>query len=221
EFVNICKQGYQELIYVSICGKGSSTHNNAVIAKNEFYEKYPQYSDFKIHIIDSKTYCLAYGYPVMEAAKKAKRNATSDEIIAYLNDWFDSVLVFLAPYTLEFAKKSGRIGCAAAFMGELIGLRPIILMVDGTTKTIAKVRGDKNVVPELVKLAKEHAVPETPYVVIETMLKEESKDLQASMKKAFGYDCVGVYQAGAAISINAGPKIVAVVVKGQNRKSNQ
>lgn len=213
-------EGYDDIIYVSINGKGSNTYNSAMIAKEQYAAKNPQ-SNLKIHLIDSKTYCIAYGYPIIEAAKKLKRGSTSAEVVAYLEDWFDSVMIFFAPYTLEFVKKSGRVSCAAAFAGELIGLRPIISFIDGDTKIETKVRGDKSIIPSLLSYAKENAVPETPYLIISGMLKEGPQELFDQAKKQFGYDGVGIFNAGAAIAINAGPKIVGIVVKGKNRRKGR
>lgn len=219
EFSAIQKKGYDEVIYISICGVGSNTYNSAVMAREQLYAAHPEWKEtFRIHLVDSGSYSLGYGYPVMEAARKAQRGASSEEILAYLEDWFDSVEIYLAPYTLEFAKKSGRIPCAAAFVGELMGLKPIISMIDGKTTILEKVRGEKAVIPALLRHAQATATPHTPYCVVGAALPEETGKLAAQMEKTMGWAPAGVYQAGAAIVINAGPKMVALVVKGKNRK---
>ena len=46
----------------------------------------------------------------------------------------DKMEVVLGPYSLKQMKKSGRISAAAAVMGELMGIRPIITLIDGKTK---------------------------------------------------------------------------------------
>lgn len=220
EYSNILAEGYTELIYVPINGTGSNTMNSAIMARTEFYETHGE-DALKIHIVNSKTYTIAYGYPVMEAAKKVSKGASSAEIVAYLEDWFDSVEIYFAPYTLEFVKKSGRVSCAAAFAGELIGLRPIISIIDGKTKIEEKVRGDKSIIPALLKYAKAKAVPQTPYITLSSMLVDEANSLAEQAKKMFGYETVGTFPAGAAITINAGPKVIAIIVKGKNRKNNK
>ncbi|MFZ2537358.1 MAG: DegV family protein, partial [Oscillospiraceae bacterium] len=137
EFKTIQKEGYREVIYTSINAKGSSTYNNALMAKEQLFKKHPELiSEFKIHVVNSAAYTIAYGYPVIEAAKKAQKGASSKEIVGYLEDWFDSVEIYFAPYTLEFVRKSGRVPVAAAFVGELIGLRPIISIINGETKIV-------------------------------------------------------------------------------------
>ena len=84
---------------------------------------------------------------------------------------------------------------------------------------IEKVRGDKAILPALLKRAKERVVPQTPYMLVRSTKNEECADLAAQLKKQFGYEAVGQFDIGAAISINAGPKVVGVIVKGQNRRT--
>lgn len=219
EFKQTAADGYTEIIYVSINGGGSSTYASACMAREELYEKHPELRDkLKIHLVDSHTYCAAYGYAVVEAAKKIERGASSAEIVAYLEDWFASVEIYVAPFTLEFVKKSGRVPCAAAFVGELMGLRPIISIIDGETKVIEKVRGDKAVIPALLKHASAARIPHTPYLVVGGVLPEPIAEMEEKAKKQFGSPCAGSYHAGAAITINIGPKMVAVIVKGKNRR---
>lgn len=218
EFVKVQKEGYSELIYVSINSLGSNTYNSAVMAREEFFEKNKGLVDeFKIHIIDSKTYTIAYGYPVIQAAKKAKRGACSSEIIAYLYDWFSSVEIYFAPYNLDFVKKSGRVSCAAAFVGELMGLRPIISIIDGETMVIEKVRGDKSIIPALVKHAVKSRTPQTAYLIVKGTLEQEALDLAEKAKKQLSNEVEGIYYVGASISINAGPKVIGIIVKGSKR----
>lgn len=220
KYEEICKQGYSDLIYVSINRLGSSTHDNAVMAKTQFYEEHPELKEtFHIHVIDSKTYTIAYGYAVMEASKKARKGISAKEIVAYLEDWFDSVEIYFAPYTLEFVKKSGRVSCAAAFMGELLGLKPIITFVDGQVSIIEKVRGEKAIIPALLKHAKKNMTPRTPFLIVKGMLEDEAEKFKKEAEKMFGYKSEGMYEAGAAIAINAGPKLVAIAVKGKRKHS--
>lgn len=218
KYEEIYNQGFEDLIYISINRLGSSTHDNAIMASKNFFDKHPDRVDkFKIHVIDSKIYAIAYGYAIIEAAKKQQKGATSKELISYLKDWFDSVEIYFAPYSLEFVKKSGRVSCAAAFVGELLGLKPIISFVDGKVNIVEKVRGEKAIIPTLIKHAKKNMVPKTPFLVISGQDVDEAKKLEREAEKTFGYKSEGIYEAGAVIAINAGPKIVGIVIKGNKK----
>ena len=125
-------EGYTDIITVSLNGLGSVTYNNAILAKDELFDNNPELKDkIRIFNLDSKCYTVFYGYPIMEAVKKINKGATAEDIVAYLQDWFDVCAVYAVPYNLKFAKKSGRISAAAAFAGELLGLKPIIEFADG------------------------------------------------------------------------------------------
>lgn len=219
KFREYYQEGYTDLIFVSINSKGSEMFNAATLGREMLYDECPQAKEnCRIHIVDSKTYTIAYGNAVVRSAQMADRGATAENILEYLDDYFGSVEIYFSVYSLDFAKKSGRISVAAAFMGEMLGLRPIMSIVDGDIKIIEKVRGDKNVVPALVRYAKEKAVPDSPYCVVQGVMKEEGAALEKSLKKAFGFAPYGRYQAGAAITINSGPKVVAVCVTGKDRR---
>jgi len=210
------REGYTDLIYVSINGGGSGTFNNSVMARSEFYEDPTAEKDLKIHLIDSRTYTIAYGYPVIQAAKKAAKGASAEEIVSYLRDWLQNARIYFAPYTLEYCKKSGRVSCAAAFVGELMGLKPLITFEDGASQTIGKVRGDKAVAPALVKLAKEHIVPYTEYIIIGGSDQTHTDALKAEAEKVLGYPPVMTVNLGAAIAVNSGPDSVGIVIRDKN-----
>ena len=213
-YEEIWREGYTDVIYVSINSKGSATYGNSLMAREEFFETHPEAREhFSIYAVDSRNYTIAYGYPVVEAAKKAEKGASPEEIVAYLEDWFSCCRIYFAPYSLEFVKKSGRVSCAAAFVGELMGLKPIISFVDGESKTVAKVRGDKAVIPAILKLAKERMIPHTPYCIIGGSVQEYIDTMDAESRKLFGYGSSMTTTAGAAISINAGHKIIGIIIK--------
>ena len=211
-------QGYTDIISVSINSQGSGTYNNSIIGKNDFFENNPD-AQGKLNIfnIDSKCYTLYYGYPVMEAAKKIHRGAEVEEIIAYLEDWFNVSGVYAVPYTLKYAKKSGRISAAKAFAGELLGLKPVILFADGTTTTVDKIRGEKNIVPKLAEIIEKNMTPQTPYIMVHGKDDTLAKEVEKEIAKKTGKKAEMFGNIGAVVSANIGPELVAVVVRRKNK----
>jgi len=70
--------GYTDLILVSVNGKGSSTYQNTVMMREQFYEDHPEAEGkFNIHLIDSTTYSMAYGWAVVEAARKIQAGGSA------------------------------------------------------------------------------------------------------------------------------------------------
>ncbi|MFZ2539115.1 MAG: DegV family protein, partial [Oscillospiraceae bacterium] len=81
-------------------------------------------------------------------------------------------------------------------------------------------RGDKAIIPALLKYAQNSIVPKTPYLLVKGLMENEAVELFEKSNKQFGYPAEGNYYVGASISINAGPKVVGIIVKGRNRNHN-
>lgn len=207
-------EGYTDLIHTSINSKGSATYQNAIQAREEFYEDHPEArGQFSIHIIDSRNYTMSYGWAVVEGAKMAAAGATAQEITAYIQDWVDHVRVIFAPLDLRFAKKSGRVSAAAAFVGEALGLKPIMTFENGDSKILSKVRGEKNVLNSLVDLCKKERVPGSPYLLIRAGNAEQADKLKEACCQAVGEEPAAEIYIGGVIAINAGPNLVGLIYR--------
>lgn len=212
-------EGYSEIIYVSISSTGSSTYNNSLTARDEFFANHPEANEkFKIHIIDSLNYTAAYGYPVIEAAKKAGRGISSEDIISFINEWLSCTELHFVSYTLEYVRRSGRLSAGAAFMGELLGLKPVITVTDGESHVTEKVRGEKAIIPKMTELAKKNMIPQTPYILLEGSLPNEFAAFKREITKAIGYPPERTVKIGSTIASHAGHKVIGMVIKGQRRR---
>lgn len=212
------KDGCTDLIYVAINAKGSTTCTNAQIAVENFYESHPEAKDaIRFHIINSGCYTMGYGMAVIEAAKKIRRGLTAREIVGSIKDWVEHVRILFVPLTLEFAKKSGRISAAAGFVGELLGLKPIITFQDGDSVILEKVRGEKAVIPRLLEMMAADKIPGTPYSVVYGMQPQLRAELIEECEKKFG-KAEYTYPLGPVVAINAGPNVVGVIYKAHNVK---
>lgn len=207
--------GFDALIYTCINFKGSNTGNNALQAREAFYQNHPEAEGkFDIFVIDSKSYTYCYGYAIVEAAKKARSGElTGAQAAAEIQDWLDHAKILFAPYDLKFARKSGRVSAAAAIMGSAMGIRPIMSFPNGNSKVLAKPRGDKNVVPNIVRMMTAEMEPGSPYLVIHAALEDRNQEITKACTEAVGYPPAEEFLIGGVISINAGPNLVGVVYR--------
>ncbi|MBR6873979.1 MAG: DegV family protein [Ruminococcus sp.] len=209
-------KGYTDIINVTINREGSATYNNACMAAESFFENNPEAKGkFEIYNIDSEGYTGAYGWPVIQAAGKIKKGCSAKEIAAYIQDWVSNCVIYFAMYTLKYARKSGRIPSAAAFVGEVMGLRPVMRIHDHEIKTFTKVRGDKAVIPKILDLTADEIIPQTPYCVVYGRDEAVRDELAKALTKKLGYPPADFFQIGAAIAINAGPNVVGAIFKSQ------
>ena len=151
-----------------------------------------------------------------DSRKSVKRQW--NQPLSEFEDKMNRMEVILGPYSLKQMKKSGRISAAAAVMGELMGIRPIITLIDGKTKVEGKVRGDDKVVPAMVELCKKRAgdVEDFDYMIGHTNIPQAA-ELEKACKKAFGKDPLTTFTLGGVVSANTGPDTLALVYVGHAR----
>lgn len=216
-FEKYADEGYEDIFYISINAHGSATYQNACSARDNYFSEHPDMADkLRIRVLDSTSYSGTYGYPVIEAAKMAEAGKSADEIEKYLADWFQVCEVYLAAYTLRYVKKSGRISAAAAFAGELLGLKPVILLKGEGTKVVAKPRGEQNVIPKLADVTCERIEKGSPYIIIGGRDLARAEELAKVLTKRLGYPPVDIrFRVGGAIAANSGPDIVAAAFKAK------
>lgn len=208
------EEGCTDLIHVTIGSGGSGTYANAVMAYEQFKEAHPD-SVMKIHLVDGRNYTATYGYAVVEAAKKLARGAGVPEILDYLEDWVRHAGLYFVPMTLKYVKRSGRVSAAAAFAGELLGLKPFCRICNCQSSVIQKIRGEQNIIPKMIEVIKADIQPHTPYIIMQGSNPKIAQEFGAALTKALGYPPESYWYIGAAICCNAGANVVGFVIKRQ------
>lgn len=219
-FFDAWKEGYTHVIYVAINSLGSGTYQNAMQQANSFFFENPAAKgQIQLEIIDSKSYTASYGYPVVQGAKMAQEGVEPEEIICFIRDWVRFSKILFVPFSLKYAKKSGRVSASTAFMGETLGLRPVMTFKLGKSKILAKVRGEKNVVSALVDLAEEDFQTGAPYCVLISGEKTYQDAMVEACTEAFGQAPEMIVQVGGVISINAGTSVLGISYRKQDKEN--
>jgi len=207
-------EGVRTIIVDVINAAGSQTCSNARLAKQNVAEELP---DLKIAVIDSQNYTLSYGYAVVEACRKLEEGQSADSVISYLEDWSRHSEAYIIGFELRHMKKSGRITAAASFLGELMGLKPLIRLAAEKTEVLRKARGEKAVIDAAVETISQRMIPETPWCVVTTTRPDCEKEFIDKMTKKLGYGPAMVEKCGVVVSCNAGPEFIGVLTRGQER----
>ena len=210
-------EGYTDVIHIPINRSGSSTYDNAVMAQDLLREERPEHP-LNIHLLDPHTYSMVFGWYICEMARKLRNGAEIRHVINEFNTQMNKMEIVLGPYSLKQMKKSGRISAAAAFAGELLGLRPIISLIDGKTVVEAKVRGDDKVIPNMIQLCQKRSagVEDFDYMIGHTSIPQ-AQELARACRKAFGKPPLLTFELGGVVSANTGPDTLALVYVGHQR----
>lgn len=208
------QKGYTHAVVVTIYSGASAMYNSALMAREAFLEEHPD--AMEIEVIDSNCYTVGYGYPLVQACRQAQQGADFEQVLAYLRDYLERIRIYFSPFTLKYVKKSGRVSCTAAFVGELIGLRPVISAV-GTTNIVEKVRGNAAILSTMVRFFTEQrskTQEHTPYLILVARDTDASAVLAKMCEEVAGYPPEGIFKIGAAITINTGPEIIGLTFLG-------
>jgi DegV family protein with EDD domain len=145
-FENIVKNG-DSIIGIFLSSSMSGTFSSANLIKNMILENYPQAD---ITIIDSKTNCMQMGFAVIEAAVASIEGNSKDDIVNVINNVLNNSRFLFSPDTLDYLKKGGRIGSASALLGNILQIKPILTVNDGTTSIFTKVRTRKKAIDTII-----------------------------------------------------------------------
>lgn len=213
-FEETWKAGYTDLIQVTINSKGSGTYQAAVLSRDLFYEEHPEAKEqLSIHLIDSRTYSMAYGIGVIEGAQMVRQGASVAEVIAHIEEWLAHTRPLFVPLNLRCVKKSGRISPAAAFAGDAIGLKPLITFEEGEAKIIGKVRGERKAIAALVEQCQKERRPGTNYALVYGSNQEAFGALKEACAQIMDQPPIAEYPVGCVIAINTGPDMIGILYR--------
>lgn len=213
-FEETWKAGYTDLIHVTLNSKGSGTYQTAVLSRSLFYDTHPEAKEqLAIHIIDSKTYSMGYGIPVIEGVQLARDGASVQDVIEHIEEWLAHSRPVFITLDLRCVKKSGRISPAAAFVGDAVGLKPIITFEDGDAKIIGKARGERKAISALLERCKTERRPDTNYAIVYGYNTEALNLVREACAQMMDRPPIAEYQVGCVISINTGPNMVGILYR--------
>ena len=106
---------------------------------------------FRCVLIDSTSCGYDEAWPVFDAADARDEGGDLAACAAAVHRGIESTRFLFTPESLTFLKAGGRIGGAAALLGNLIQLVPVLTVTDGKTTTLAKVRTRKKALERIVE----------------------------------------------------------------------
>lgn len=139
--------GY-DIIHIAFSSGLSSSCQNATIAATELMEQYP---DCRITVIDSLAASMGEGLLVYHVVEYMKAGHSYDEVVAYTEDIKNHISHQFTVDDLFHLLRGGRVSRAAAILGTLISIKPLLHVDDaGHLVPVSKIRGRKKSLMALV-----------------------------------------------------------------------
>jgi DegV family protein with EDD domain len=144
---------YERIYSLHISAKLSGTVESARTAAAELGDT--------VRVIDTETASAAITMLGLAMQRRLERGTTDEEIDELIERFKRDAGLLFTVDTLEFLRKGGRIGKAAAFAGNLLHIKPILAIEDGEVVPIKRVRGNQKAVLEFKRIFEE-ATTDTP-----------------------------------------------------------
>jgi DegV family protein with EDD domain len=160
--------GRNDVVSIHISEKMSKTVVHARAAANEGGEDFRRLRGDGVpalEVVDSFQVSTGLALLAIFAARLARRRFEASDIRARVEAMRSRIHMLFVVDTLEYLARGGRIGQAQAWFGGLLGIKPILGVVNGEVAPIDRVRGGANAHPRLVALLKERVDADRPVIV--------------------------------------------------------
>ena len=205
QFEDVFRQYAQEgtaVLYVAFASALSGTYQSAVMAREMVLEDYPEAI---ITILDTKAASMGEGLLVMKAVEARAAGQSLEQTEDLLQSLVPRVKTYFLVDDLNHLMRGGRISKAAALMGSLVNIKPIIAVTaDGSLDSVAKVRGKKKAQAEVVGMTLE-TISEPLVVIAYAGDKEVSENVKEQLLASGEVTEVLILPLGPVISTHTGP----------------
>ncbi|HSA52275.1 MAG TPA: DegV family protein [Yinghuangia sp.] len=202
----LAESGAREIVSVHLSAELSGTYDAALLAAREV--------PVPVRVVDSRTVAMAMGFPVLAAAEAIADGASAEDAAAAAEKRAGATFGFFYVDTLEYLRRGGRIGAAAALMGAALAVKPLLHVSDGRIAPLEKVRTAAKAISRLEEIALESAGEAQVDVAVHHLASPERADALAGRLRERLPQVGELYvsEVGAVIGAHVGPGLLAVVV---------
>ena len=194
------------IVSVHISEKLSGTMNSARLASQQAN------ADCPIEVVDTFQVSMGVGICAMEAAEVANSGGNMNQVILAARNAVTRSQCFFMLETLEFLQKGGRIGKAQALIGNLLKIRPMLMLQEGEVHPLGRERTRRKGISKLVDTVEELA-PISGLAVMYSTGPDEAQTLAQNVSKFMieGREPM-MLQIGPVIGTYAGPDTLGIAL---------
>lgn len=213
-FAGIVAEGH-ELIAIFLSSEMSGTYQSALSARERVLQEYPE---ARMEIIDSRTNCMAMGAMAVTAARAVQEGKSMSEAVEAVRKVMKRIKFYFVPAGLEYLKKGGRIGGAAALLGSILKINPILYVLDGKTDLWGRARGNRAAIEQMLTLLEnDYRSCGLKYVLVHHIsCPEKAGELAQLIRTRYNLD-VEMVSIGPVIGLHVGPGTLGIVYITENQ----
>jgi DegV family protein with EDD domain len=162
----------------------------------------------RVQVLDSWSLNGGLWLVLEEARRLLKEGVAWEALEEAVAPYRKRVLGYVLPKTLTYLHRSGRIGEIARFVGGLLRILPVLLVREGQVEAGPRVRGFMEGMHKMAELFRKD-FPEGALVHLAHAGNPEGARALGELLRAEGVEILSVLNAGAAVSVHAGPGTIA------------
>lgn len=197
-----------DVVSVHISGGLSGTPDSARQAA-ESLEREERGGD-RVRVVDSATAAGGLGIVALAAARAAATGSSLDEVVLRAEQTRAALKMWFALDTLEFLKRSGRVGAASAWIGSTLKVKPI-LTVESEMVPVERVRTSSRAFERILDYARQRKESGADaWVVQHIQAPDQAARLVDECREIFGSEPLFVSEIGPVLSAHTGPGLIGV-----------
>jgi DegV family protein with EDD domain len=165
----------------------------------------------RVHVIDSQYMGGGLGLIALAAARRAAAGESAERVVATVHDAREELKMWFAIDTLEFLRRSGRIGAASAWIGSTLSVKPILTIEGGQMMPVERVRTSQRAFERLVDYARQrHSSGADAWCVQHVRSPEQAELLIERAREVFETEPIFVSEIGAVVGTHTGPGVIGL-----------
>jgi len=208
-YERLAEEGADEIISIHLSGEMSGTFESAQLAAGQV--------EVPVTCIDSRQVGAATGYAALSAADVLDDGGSVAEAARAARDRAAAATSLFYVDTLEYLRRGGRIGAAAAILGGALSVKPLLTITDGKVANLERVRTGARALGRLEDLAVEAAGDQPVEVYVAHLANaDRAEQLASKLGERLVDNLEGreiwCGELGAVLGAHVGPGMVAVCV---------
>lgn len=207
----------QDLLFIAFSSKLSATINAIYAAREQLLEKYPER---KFIVVDTLSISGPQTLLIIKAHEMYRAGASMEEVAAWLEENKCRAQAWFTVDDLVYLKRGGRVSPAAAAIGTLLDLKPILTETcEGQLAAADKVRGRRKAMNYIVDKAVENIVDpeESIALVLHADSLADAQRLMDMTAAKLPTLRMRIENVGPVIGAHAGPGVIALCFMGKKR----
>ena len=208
-FTEYLEKGF-DIVYIACASKqSSSVFTGAKVAESLL----PKYEGAQVFCVDALNACIGEGILAVRAAQYRDQGLSAAEINEKILADRNLVNEFVTVPNLNALHKAGRVKASKAFLGNLLGVRPVLIAdANGAQVPIAKAKGRQKSLEMIVSMLKEKFdnPEEDVYLVHADCKPEEVEAVRAMIEKEIPCRKIHIGYIGPIIGASIGPEAIGV-----------